>query len=73
MGKSVRNQLATGYRVARIATDGPPIILESGGGHNCGRHHSMFCCWEKPAYVRCKATRYVERERERERERHKEV
>ena len=43
------------------------------GGRQCGRDHSMFCCWEEPAYVRCKATRYAQKERERERERHKEV
>ena len=39
------------------------------GGRQCGRDHSMFCYWEEPAYVRCKATRYAQRERER----HKEV
>ena len=37
------------------------------GGRQCGRDHSMFCCWEEPAYVRCKATRYAHREREAQR------
>ena len=41
------------------------MVLESGRPPVRKKDHSTFYCVEEPAYGRCKATRYAQRERER--------